>query len=91
MPVWVLGRGLTGSELAVYVALRSFADGSGSAPVQVRTIADRARVSERTTERAIARLRDLDMLTTSQAYRGDGSIWGCTYTLRDVPPAAVTA
>jgi len=28
VPVWVLGLGLSGSELAVYVALRSYADRS---------------------------------------------------------------
>jgi hypothetical protein len=88
VPAWVLGMGLTGAEWAVYVALRSFADRSGGARPKVRTIAERAAVSERTVERAIARFRTLGMLRSQRIYSRDGrEIIGCHYMLRDTPPA----
>lgn len=85
VPAWVLSVGLKGAELAVYVSLRSFANMQGAAHPHVKTIARRAGVSERTAERAIARLRDLGLLSTTRRYRDDGSIAGCDYTLRDMP------
>lgn len=86
IPVWVLTLGLKGSELAVYVALRSFADRtSGEAHPHVKTIAQRAGVSERTVERALSRFRELDIMTSQQWHRVDGSIGGCHYLLRDIP------
>lgn len=91
VPVWVLRAGLTGAEIAVYVSLRSYADREGSAWPSVQSIADRAGASRRTAERAIARMRDLGLLETSQWHRPDGSIGGCSYRLRDVPPAALAA
>lgn len=85
VPVWVLSIGLKGAELAVYVSLRSYADVHGAAHPHVKTIAQRAGVSERTAERAITRMRDLGLLTTIRRYREDRSIAGCEYTLRDLP------
>lgn len=85
VPIWVLGQGLSGSELAVYVALRSYADRSGDAHPQVPAIAARAGVTTRTAERALARLRTLDMIKVTRLHRADGSVAGCNYWLRDVP------
>ena len=86
VPIWVLTAGLTGSELATYVSLRSFADRAGEAHPRVRTVASRAGVSERTAERAIARMRELDLVQSTRIYRPDGTIAGCSYVLRDMPP-----
>lgn len=88
IPVWILGVGLTGSELATYVSLRSFADRGGEAHPRVRTIAARAGVSQSSAERAIRRMRDLGILHTVQLHRPDGSISGCSYTLIDVRPVS---
>lgn len=89
VPAWVLTVGLVGSELAVYVALRTFADRSGDASPYVRTIADRAGVGLRTAEKAIARLRDLGLVTSTQRHRADGSLAGCDYHLTDVMPPSL--
>ena len=86
VPVWVLDAGLTGAELAVHISLRSFADRRGEAHPLVRTIAQRAGVSVRTAERAIARMREIGMLTSEQIIRPDGSVGGCRYRLVDIPP-----
>lgn len=94
VPAWVLqakdprGRGLSGADLRVYVALRTYADRDGKAFPQVQTISHRADVSQRAAERAVGRLRDLGLLTSTRRYRGDGSISGCDYTLVDVQPEA---
>lgn len=88
VPVWVLTMGLSGAELAVYVALRSYADRRGDAHPKVRSIAARAGVSERTAERAIARMRELDLVQTTRIHRPDGSVAACRYWLRDIPPGA---
>lgn len=85
VPVWVLQVGLSGAELATYVAMRSFADRRGEGWPKVKSIAERAGVNPRTAEKAIARFRELGMLTSVQRRRPDGSISGCTYYLRDVP------
>lgn len=86
VPVWVLAVGLTGAELAVYVALRSYADRQGDARPYVRTLALRAGVSPRTAERALARFRELNLVRTTQRRRPDGSTAGLAYRLRDVAP-----
>jgi hypothetical protein len=86
VPVWVLSVGLSGAELAVYVALRSYADRHGEARPHVRTIATRAGVSERTAARAIATMRDKRLLRTTKVYGHNGATLGCDYHLRDVPP-----
>jgi hypothetical protein len=91
IPVWVLGIGLTGAELAVYVALRSYADRGGSAHPRVKSVAERAGVTTRTAERAISRMREMDIVMTAQWHRDDGSIGGCHYRLRDIPPTVVSA
>ncbi|GGM27495.1 hypothetical protein GCM10011608_10330 [Micromonospora sonchi] len=93
VPAWVLlvkdskGKGLSGADLRVYVALRTFADRWGAAFPHVPTIAARADVTARTAEKSITRLRDLGLLTSKRRYRADGSISGCDYVLRDIPPS----
>lgn len=93
VPAWVLlvkdkdGKGLSGSDLRVYIALRTFADRWGAAFPHVPTIAARADVTPRTAEKSITRLRDLGLLTSKRRYRADGSISGCDYVLRDIPPS----
>lgn len=89
VPIWVLTY-LNGSAVAVYVALRSFADQNGAAHPRVKTIAERAGVSERTVARAITEMRELNLLRTLQWARPDGSIGGCHYYLRDLPPSDVS-
>src|SRR5712691_2861014 len=84
VPVWVLSMGLTGSELAVYIALRSYANGQGEAHPYVKTLARRAGVVGRTAERALARFRELGLMTSQQRWK-DREIIGNTYWLRDVP------
>jgi len=86
VPVWVLGLGLSGSELAVYVALRSYADRSRACFPLTAAIADRAHVSTRSVERALARFRDLEIVVTKRRYRDDGSIAGLVYRMLDVKP-----
>jgi hypothetical protein len=92
IPVWCLTVGLTGSELATLVALRSFANGSGDAWPMVRTIAQRAGVSENTVKKAVATLRTKGMITTTLRYYETGCCAGSTYHLTDVqPPSEVTS
>lgn len=85
VPVWVLRKGLTGAELAVYVALRSFADRCGEAYPRSKTIAARAGVHEVTVRKAITRLRELDLVRTEKWHRSDGSVGGLIYHMRDLP------
>jgi hypothetical protein len=85
VPIWVLSVGLNGAELAVYVALRSFADVHRTCYPKVRTIAARAGVSERTAERAIASLRAKSLIRTERIMAGP-VITGCRYWIRDIPP-----
>lgn len=84
VPIWVLGVGLTGAELAVYVSLRSFADRQGRAFPHIPTIAARANVTDRTVFRALARFRDLGLVRTRQVMQGN-EVVGSRYWLRDVP------
>lgn len=90
VPIWVLSVGLKGAELAVYVSLRSFADRSGGARPHVKTLAERAGVSERTAERALARFRELNLMRTTKRYRDDGSCAGCNYHLMDITPTSMS-
>lgn len=89
IPVWVLSLGLSGGELATYVALRSFADRGGQAHPKVKTISERAGVTERTVERALAKFRALDIVASRQIVGPDGSVIGNRYHVRDVPPLPV--
>lgn len=86
VPTWILGIGLSGSELVVYVALRSFADRDGEAHPHFSSIAERAGVSVRSVERAIARFRTLGILATTRRYRADGGLAGLTFRMVDVMP-----
>lgn len=89
VPVWVLSH-LQGSHLAVYVALRSYADHSRDARPFVASLAARAGVTTRTVERALARMRERGLISTDRWYRPDGSIGGLEYHLADVEPSAAT-
>ena len=86
VPGWVLQVGLSGSELATYVAMRTFTDRHGEGWPTVRKIAERAGVNIKTAEKAISRMRELGLLTSQRKYRADGSIAGCDYLLTDVAP-----
>lgn len=78
---------LSGSEIRVYVALRSFADRySGHAFPFVKTIAERAGVHPHSVEKALSKFRRLGWMTTQRRYRDDGSIRRCDYYLVDVCP-----
>jgi hypothetical protein len=94
VPAWVLlakdahGKGMSGADLRVYVALRTFADREGKAFPHVQTIAERADVSQRAAERSIAHLRDMELLSTRRRYRADGSISRCDYVLTDIKPVS---
>lgn len=91
VPVWVLGCGLSGNELAVYVALRSFSD-LGVAGLRIEEIVARAGVSRSTVKRAIKRLEDLGLVETRVRYvPGTNAIDSCLYILRDEPLPGVTA
>ncbi|MEC3974751.1 helix-turn-helix domain-containing protein [Amycolatopsis sp. H20-H5] len=91
VPLWVLAHGLSGGELATYLALRSFSDASlGSGKSQgiyphVETLAERAYVTVRTAERAISKLRDLGLLTSVRRHNERGWVRGCDYRLADLP------
>jgi hypothetical protein len=89
VPIWILSSGLTAAEITVYVALRSFADRQGDAYPSVRKVADLAGVAKSTAEKAVARMRELGLLTSSRRHREDGSISGCDYHLVDVMPDAL--
>lgn len=91
VPVWVLSRGLNGSELAVYVALRSFADRGGAAHPSIRAIAERSGVSMSTAKRALAALRDKMLIRWGHQYRADGSMRASVFWIRDTPPATTVS
>lgn len=86
VPAWVLTVGLTGAQLATYVALRSFADRGGDGWCTSAVIAQRAGVSAGTVRNATGRLRELGLLTTSVRTRPDGSTAGIDFHMRDTPP-----
>lgn len=93
VPLWILdetvcGVRLSGAELRTYAALRIFVHGSGNSRPAVRQVADLARVTAASVERAVRRLRAADLLRTRRLYRADGSIRGCEYRFRNVPPGA---
>lgn len=69
VPIWVLTIGLTGGEIAVYVALRSFCDRNGDCFPTARTIATRAEANVGATRNAIQKFRRLGLLTTDEVYR----------------------
>lgn len=80
---------LNGTDMRVYVALRSFADPEGLCWPTTRTVAERANVGKSTAEKAIGKLRRIGLLTSEVRHRGDGSISGCLYRLRNDPPATL--
>jgi hypothetical protein len=77
---------LSGAELRVYIALRSFTDKAGHSIPFVGTIAERAKVDKKTVEKAISKFKRLRWLTTRRRYRSDGSIHRCDYFIKDVCP-----
>lgn len=85
VPAWVL-KYLKGSELAVYVALRTFADREGYGYPKTKTIADRAGVAIKTCRTAIQNMRRLEIVHTKERHRGDGSLAGYDYFLVDIEP-----
>jgi len=91
VPAWVLHLGLSGSELAVYISLCSFANGNGSSCYpSTKLIAERAGVAVGTVRNAVMVLRRKGALTTTKRRRRDGSICGLRYLLlsKQMTPAA---
>lgn len=95
VPVWVLRYGLSGAELSVYVALRSFSgarlgtDDPQSVYPRVAKIAERAHVTTRTAERAIAKLRSLGLIVSKRRHDAHGHVKGCDYYLADLDPRPI--
>lgn len=89
VPAWVLQAGLTPTQLVVYVALRSFADPAGECFPKQSTLADRAGLPLGTVKNALTEMRKRGLLKSEPIHRRDGSIGGCRYWLRDVPPTDV--
>lgn len=95
VPVWVLSYGLSGAELSVYVALRSFAGArlGGGDPEKVfprvSRIAERAHVTQRTAEKAIAKLRSLGLIVSERRHDAHGHVKGCDYYLVDLDPRPI--
>lgn len=79
---------LNGTDMRVYVALRSFAGPDGRCWPNIRTVAERANVGKSTAEKSIGKMRRVGLLASETRYRGDGSISGCVYHLRNDPPMA---
>lgn len=89
VPVWMLDMGLNGGEIKNLVALLTWVNReSGEAWPRIKEIADRAKTSETTTERALARLRELKIISSEIWLRPDGSIGGSSYYVFMVRPAA---
>lgn len=93
VPIWVLEHDLSASELKVYIALRSYSgarlgggNDQGIFP-HVGTVAERAHVTQRTAEKAIAKLRKLGLLTSTRRHNELGHVTGCVYHLLDLPVA----
>lgn len=98
VPIWVMrfkdrnGKGLSGSDLRVYISLRSFADRTHRDVFpHVKTIAARADVHITTAHKSITRLRDMGLIESKRRYRADGSIARCDYKLFDIEPRGVLA
>lgn len=89
VPQWILRYKLNGSEMRTYVALRTYANQQGVAWPKVKTLAERAYVDVSTAEKAISKLRNLGLLTTTVRRRDDGTVYACTYMLRDTDPGLV--
>lgn len=89
VPAWVCDYGLSGAEWSTYVALRSYADGTGLCWPRAKKVATRAGLSIRTTEKSLSRLRDLGLITSSQRFAG-AAIVGCTYQFAMSRPAPTT-
>jgi hypothetical protein len=83
---------LTGSEIRVYVALKSFADRSGYCHPHMSTVATRAGVDKSSAERAVAKFKRLGWVESKRTYREkDDARWisGCTYwVVEECPKAA---
>lgn len=96
VPVWILEYPLSAAELKVYISLRSFSNitpgASGDQGIfpRVQVIADRAHVTKRTAEKAITKLRDLNLIDTTRRHDTRGWIKGCDYFLFDMPRRPVT-
>jgi hypothetical protein len=92
VPAWVLlakdsdGKGLSGADLRVYIALRTFADRERKAFPHVPTIAARAGVNARTAEKCLSRLKEMGLVVSKRRYRADGSIARCDYEMVDIRP-----
>lgn len=83
---------LTGAELRVFIALKSFANGEGHCYPHVQTLADRAKVTHRMTEKALSKFKRLGWVVAERKYRReDGKVWitGCEYWVIDVCPSPV--
>lgn len=85
VPAWVLNY-LKGTDVAIYVSLRTFADQAGYGYPHTKTIAERAGVSVSATRKAIQKMRALGLVHTTERRRSDGSLAGLDYYLIDIDP-----
>lgn len=88
VPAWVIAY-CTGADMNVYVALRSYADRSGEAHPRMSTIANRACVALKTTEKSIQKFRKYKLLTTKEVFRAGGGLDGWEYRLTDLDPGTL--
>lgn len=100
VPVWVMTMPITDGEFRIYASIRSFCDTGGNCYPTTRTIAERARAawvddkgrthpgcSVSAVRNAIAKFRDLGMMTTEPEYKpGTKIILRLRYHLADLDP-----
>jgi hypothetical protein len=87
VPVWILGLGLTGGEIGIYVSLRSYCDRNGDCYPTAKAVAVRAGCSVGSVRNAIQRFRRLGILTTTEVYRaGTRELSHLRYHLIDLDP-----
>lgn len=77
----------TGSQLLVLLAIADFADDHGKAWPSVPTLAKKARISERHTQRVIKQLKDMDELAVDKK---KSSQWGTNFYRITLKPEGVT-
>jgi len=95
VPAWILtakhnGEPLTGSDLRVYLALRTYANRSGDCHPKIRTLAERADVHLVTAKKSIAKFAAMGLIEITHQYRADGSQRSSQYHLTDVSPVEPT-
>ena len=87
VPNWVLTIGLRPGELAIYVAMRSFADRNGQCWPKADKIAERAcGASVGSVHNALTKFRKIGIITSEPWPRANGATGGVIITMCDLPP-----